>query len=171
MLVLQVVGAVGAAVDAVVGQIERGKHDNAVAVEVLLYLLCQPVDLLVFLLNVAVQQDGGVPVGEALSLFGLLQYFVYERFVVLVLLRKGQSFHDFLVIDKFIRVCGIYIIHFYILLTVSPSLWGSRSIYDWSRQGRQSPRQTATWQPVCSTRRDRSASPSADSAPVFSLLS
>ena len=112
MLVLQVVGAVGASIDAVVGQIEGGKHDDAVAVEILLDLLCQPIDLLVLLLNVAVQQNGGIPVGEPLSLFGFLQDFVYEGLIVFILLRKGQRLQNLLVVDKVVRMCGIYIIHF-----------------------------------------------------------
>ena len=43
-----VIRTVGAAVDAVVGEIERCEHDDAVAVEILFDLLCQSVDLLIF---------------------------------------------------------------------------------------------------------------------------
>ena len=113
MFVLAVVRTVGAAVDAVVGQIQRGEHDNAVAVEVFLDLLCQPVDFLVLLLNVAVQKNGGLSVGETFSLFCLLDDLCDQGFIVLVLLRKGKRLQDFLVIDKVVRVFGIYIIHFF----------------------------------------------------------
>ena len=86
VLVLHVVGAVDAAVDAVVGEVERREHDDAVAVEVLLDLLGEGVDFGVLLGDVAVEEDGGLAVGESLAETCLVQDFVDERLVVAVLL-------------------------------------------------------------------------------------
>ena len=47
-----VIRTVGAAVDAVVGEIERCEHDDAVAVEIFFDLLCQSVDLLIFFFDI-----------------------------------------------------------------------------------------------------------------------
>ena len=111
MPVLHVVRAVGTAVDAVVGQIQRREHDDPVAVEVLLDLFSQGVDLLVLLFDVAVQENGGVPVGEAPALPGLREDLVDEGLIVPVLLREGESLQDLLVVDKVVGVSGIHIIH------------------------------------------------------------
>ena len=54
VLVLRVVGAVNAAVYAVVGQVKGGEHNNAVAVKVLFNLLRQGVNLLILVLQIAV---------------------------------------------------------------------------------------------------------------------
>ena len=59
------VGAVEAAVDAVVREVEGREHDDAVAIEVPLDLPCQLVDLMVFVLQGAGQEHRGFPVGEA----------------------------------------------------------------------------------------------------------
>ncbi len=61
-LVLRVIRAVHAAVDAVVGQIERGEHHDAVAVEAPLDVLGQFKDLVHEIRFVAVKQDGGLAV-------------------------------------------------------------------------------------------------------------
>ena len=86
VLVLHVVGAVDAAVDAVVGEVERREHDDAVAVEVLLDLLGEGIDFGVLLGDVAVEEDSGLAVGESLAETCLVQDFVDERLVVAVLL-------------------------------------------------------------------------------------
>ena len=102
VLVLLMVGTVQAAVDAVVGQIQRREDDNAVAVEILFDLLGQGVQLLNLLGDVAGQQHRGLPVGQALALPGLVQNLVDQLQVVLVLVGIGQGVQDFLVVDKFL---------------------------------------------------------------------
>ena len=62
MAVLAVVRAVNTAVDAVVGEVERGKHDNAVAIEFLFQLFCERVEFLNFLLIFAGEKNGGLTV-------------------------------------------------------------------------------------------------------------
>ena len=61
--VLHMVWTVGAAVDAVVGQVQRCEENDAVAVEVFFDLFCQPEDFLVHFFIVAGEKDGGLPVG------------------------------------------------------------------------------------------------------------
>ena len=70
-LVLRMVGAVGAPVDAVVGEVERREHDDSVAVYPLLEPAGQCEHPFVEVGKVAFQQDGGFAVGDALRRFGL----------------------------------------------------------------------------------------------------
>ena len=110
LLVLQVVGAVDTAVDAVVGEVQGGEHDDAVAVEGQLDLLGDLVDLLDLLGNIAGQQDGRLAVGESradvarLGLLGsgLIQNGVDELHVALVGLGPGQCLADLAVVDEFL---------------------------------------------------------------------
>ena len=104
VFVLGVVGTVNAAVDAVVGQIQGREHHDSVAVEILLDLLGQGVYLLVFLLQIAVQQHDGFLVRQPLSQLRFRQDFVDQSRVVLVGLPVGQCFHDFTVVDKVVRM-------------------------------------------------------------------
>ena len=109
MLVHSVIGTVDAAVDTVVGQVEGGKEDDAVAVEGVLDLRRQLVHLLYLFRNVAGQQDRGFPMGQAgaegavvgLLGTGLFQQLVNERHIVLVLLCIADGVQNFLVIDEF----------------------------------------------------------------------
>ena len=52
VFVFHMIRAVHTAVDAVVGEIERCEHDDAVAVEIFFDLLCQSVDLLIFFFDI-----------------------------------------------------------------------------------------------------------------------
>lgn len=63
VLVLHVVWTVGTAVDAVVGQVQGRKEYDAVAVEVLLNLLCQSENFLVHFRIFAGKEEGGLSVG------------------------------------------------------------------------------------------------------------
>ena len=124
--VLQVIRTVKTSVDTVVGQIQRGKEDNTIAVEGQLDLLCDlihPFDLFrVF----AGQKHGSLPVceagaGTAVPVFHrpcLLQDLIDQFFIVLVLLRIGKSCTDLLIIDEFLCLqgSGIIICHDYLPL-------------------------------------------------------
>ena len=100
-LVLLMIRAVGAAVDAVVGEIERSEHDDAVAVELLLDLLRHGENAVIFLLQIAFQQDGGFAVRESLAGFRFFKNRVDQRLVVFVLLRISEGFEDLLIVDEF----------------------------------------------------------------------
>ena len=109
--VLGVVGAVGAPVDAVVGQIQgREKHDS-VAVETMLDRRGERIDLLFQSGFVAVHQDGGFPVGQSLALGGLFQDFKHT--LVIATFSGGflEGIEHFLVVDEFLGVGGLGIIH------------------------------------------------------------
>ena len=110
-LVLQVVGAVQTAVDAVVGQVQGRKHDDPVAVEVLLDLLGQGVDLLVAILQLTGQQHGGLPVGQTLAQLCLFDDGIDQLCVRLVGIGIGQGLLDFLMVDKLLGLHGFGIIH------------------------------------------------------------
>ena len=71
VFVFCVVRTVGTAVDAVVGQIKRCKHHDAVSVEIFLDLFCQFVDLLIFFLDGTGKKYGCFPVGEPFSFLRL----------------------------------------------------------------------------------------------------
>ena len=101
VLVLGVVWAVNAAIDAVVGQIQRREHDDAVAVEVLLDLLSQGHDLGVFLRIVAGQEHGSFSVGQALAQLGLFEDLIDKGEIVFVGVGISQRIQDFLMVDEF----------------------------------------------------------------------
>ena len=118
VLVFQMVGTVEAAVDAVIGEIQRRENHDAVAVVGHLDFfrdLVHPLDLL---RHLAGQQNRRLPVGQAgayiarRALFrtGFFQNLVDERDVVLVRLRVGQGFFNLLIVDKFFRFQGLGII-------------------------------------------------------------
>ena len=109
--VLGVVGTVGAPVDAVVGQIQgREKHDP-VAVETMLDRRGERIDLLFQSGFVAVHQDGGFPVGQALAQGGLLQDFKHT--LVIATFSGGflEGIEHLLVVDEFLGVGGLGVIH------------------------------------------------------------
>ena len=111
-LVLEVIGAVDAAVDAVVGQVQRREDDDAVAVEGELDLLGDLIDPLLHLGVVAGEQDGRLAVRQTVAAAAggggdgtrLLQYGVDELHVVFVSLRIGQGLADLSVVDEFVGV-------------------------------------------------------------------
>ena len=108
VLVLRVIRAVNAAVDAVVGQIERRKNHDAVAVKRQFDLLGQAVHLLHLFRDVAREQHGRFPVGQARAVHAgrgflrprLFEDAVDQRQVVLVFLRVADGLKDLLVVDE-----------------------------------------------------------------------
>jgi len=113
MLVLEMIRAVFAAVDAVIGKVQRRKHYNSVAVEILLDLLRQFVDFLIFVIKFAVEQDDGLLVADALAQAGLGKDLVDEFAVGFVGLTVCKAFLDFFIADKFFRLWRHYIIHIF----------------------------------------------------------
>ena len=111
MAVLAVVRTVYAAVHAVVREVERREHDDAVAVKPALDLAGQRVDLLDDLGNLAGEQDGGLPVGKALTFFGLVENFADQRPVVAVFVGVPQGRLDFFVGDELLGFHGFRIVH------------------------------------------------------------
>ena len=67
MFIFQMIRAVGTAVYAVVGQIERCEHDDPVPVEILFDLLCQFVDFLIFFFHLAGKKNGRFSVRKSFS--------------------------------------------------------------------------------------------------------
>ena len=67
VLIFRMVRTVYTAVDAVIGEIQRRKHYNAVAVKILFNLLCQRVNFFVFFGNIAVQKHHCLSVRKSLS--------------------------------------------------------------------------------------------------------
>ena len=110
------VRAVGASVDAVVGQVERREHHDAVAVEIFLDLFRQLVDLLILIFERTGEKDGSLPVGESFSLLRFLDDRVDQFDIFLVLVCIGKCLEDFLVVDKIVCAFRIYIIHCIVLL-------------------------------------------------------
>ena len=114
VLVFQMVGAVDAAVDAVVGEVERRKQHDAVAVERELDLLGELVDLGDLFGDVAGEQHRGLAVRQPGAVYAarrrlrarLFQQRVDERGVVFVCLGVAQGLEDFRVVDEFLRMEG-----------------------------------------------------------------
>ena len=104
VLVLRVVGAVDAAVDAIVGKIERREHDDTLAVEVLLDLLREGVDLLELFGIVAREKDARLTVVNALAQLRLFDDAVDQLHVVLVFVRIAEGVEDFSVVDEFLSL-------------------------------------------------------------------
>ena len=110
VLVLQVIGAVQAAVDAVVRQVQRREHHDAVAIEGQLDLLGDLVHLLDLFRDLAGQQHRGLPVrqpraGAAVSLLHgarLFKDLVDQRHIVLVRLGVFQRRPNLFVVDEFL---------------------------------------------------------------------
>ena len=67
MFVFQMIRAVGTAVYAVVGQIERCEHDDPVAVEIFFNLFCQFVDFLILFFHLAGKKNGRFSVRKSFS--------------------------------------------------------------------------------------------------------
>ena len=111
MAVLGMVRAVFTAIDTVVGKIKRGKHNDTVAIKFFLDFPGQLVDFLIFILQIAIQQDKGFLVGYTLHFAGFFQNFINQFTVVLVFLCIGETGTDFLITDEFLCLRGHDIIH------------------------------------------------------------
>ena len=110
VLVFHVIRTVKTSVHTVIGQIQRRKHNDTVAVESLLYLLGKVVHLLYLFGDIARQQNGGFTVckpraeGALVSPAGscLFKDTVDKLDVVLVGVGIGKSFSYLAVVDKFV---------------------------------------------------------------------
>ena len=101
MLVLGVVRAVRAGVDAVVGQVQRRKKHDALAVDVFLDLNGRVKDALRDRRIFVGEQHGRFAVRQALERQSLGEDLIDEFGVVLVFLAVGQRSADFLIVDEF----------------------------------------------------------------------
>ena len=104
MFVLRVIRTVNAAVDTVIGQIQRREQYDPVAVKVFFDLLGQLIDLLVLIFQIAVQEHRRFPVAQPLSQPGFVKDLIDQLPVMFIGLRVGQRFHDLLMVDKIVRV-------------------------------------------------------------------
>ncbi len=102
--VLGVVRTVNAAVDAIIGQIQRSEKDDAVAVELLFDLGSQGIDLLFQGRVVAVHEDGCLTVRQALAAGGLFQDLEHPLRVFAFALGLGEAFEHFRMVDEFLGV-------------------------------------------------------------------
>ena len=127
-LVLGMVRAVRAGVDAVVREVERREEHDAAAVDVLLHLDGGLEDPVVDLLDVAGEQHGGFAVGQALELGGLVKDAHEQRNVRLVLFGVGERVADFLIVDELFRYAGLGVVngHFF-LVELTGVLWDVHS--------------------------------------------
>lgn len=113
VLVLRVVRAVGAAVDAVVGEVEGSEENDAGTVDVLLHGLGRFEDAGVAVFEFAGEEDGGFAVGEALEGGGLFKNRFDQRTIVFVLVGPGQRVLDLFVVDELLGLSGLGIVHGY----------------------------------------------------------
>ena len=111
VLVVVVVGAVTALVDAVVGEVEGGEHDDAVAVVLLLDLHRERVDFFDVGGVLALEQHRRLAVGEPLQRRGLLQNLIDEGEVRPVLFGVRERFPDLSVVNKFGCDLRLRIVH------------------------------------------------------------
>ena len=103
--------AVLTAVDAVVGEIQRSEHDDAVAVELLLDIAGELIDLLVFILQLTVEQDKRILMGDTLHLARFFKDAVDHLAVVFVFLCIGETAADFLIADEFLGLGRHDVVH------------------------------------------------------------
>ena len=132
MTVFCVIRAVNAAVDTVIGQIERRKHNDAVAVEGELDLLGEPVHLGDLLRVFAGEQHGCLTVGQtgAVNAAGglfrtrLLEKTVDQLEIIFVALGVFERFENLLMVDKIISIHGFRVInsHLYYILSCSKQI-------------------------------------------------
>ena len=113
VLVVVVVGAVAALVDAVVGEVEGGKHDDAVAVVFLLDVHRERVDFFYVGGVFTFEQHRRLAVGEALQRRGLLQDLIDEGEIRLVLFGVRERLPDLSVVDEFGSDLRLRIVHFH----------------------------------------------------------
>ena len=113
VLVLRVVRAVGAAVDAVVGEVEGSEENDAGTVDVVLHGLGRFEDAGVAVFEFAGEENGGFAVGETLEGGGLLKNRFDQGAIVLVLVGPGQRGLDLVVVDELLGLSGLGIVHGY----------------------------------------------------------
>ena len=103
VLVLLVVGTVHTAVDTVVGQVQRGKQDDTLAVDLVFDLFGQVVDAFQDGGIFAGQEHGGFPMAQALQGAGFFQQALAVGRIFALFISKSQGVQDFLMVDEFVR--------------------------------------------------------------------
>ena len=110
-LVLCVIRAIDTAIDAVVGEIQRREHNYAVAIEAVLYLICQGIYLLHYSGIVALKQQSRLAMGYALAGTRLVEYTV-DEFKVTAVLTSILHCRVYLTITDELRCyCRFRIVH------------------------------------------------------------
>ena len=103
VLILIMIGTVQAAVDAIVGEVQRREHDDPVAVDLLFDPFCQGKDPFVFLRQFAVQQHQCLPVSQPFALLGFGDDAVDIFLILFLRFREGEGIQNFLMADEFFR--------------------------------------------------------------------
>ena len=111
------IGAVDAAVHAVIGQVQRRKKHDALSVELLLDLPGQPVHPLIEIRQVAFQQHRRLPMAQALAVLRLFQYRGDELPIAFVFGRIFQGIQYLPIVDEFLRPGGFRIIFCHICIS------------------------------------------------------
>ena len=111
VLVLRVIRAVRAGVDAVVREVERRKEHDARAVDVFLHAHGRVENLLVDVFQVAGEQHGRFTVRETAEGGGLFEKRVDQGAVVLVFFGVGEGVENFFVTDELFSHAGFRIVH------------------------------------------------------------
>ena len=102
-LVLEMIRTIYTSVHAIIGQVERGEHHDAVSVEFLLDVACQLVDALYQIGFLAFQKHHGFAMRESLAKSSLLDERLNEGTVILVLAGVFQRFLYLGMADEFFR--------------------------------------------------------------------
>ena len=127
MLIFCMIRTVNTAIDAIIGQIERRKNDNAVAIKCQLDFLRDFVYFLNLIWIFTGEQYRGFPMGESCTVIagfgflgtGFVQNFINECVVVFVFFCIGQGCTDFLVADKLLCLERLGIISCHHIFTPS----------------------------------------------------
>ena len=114
LTILGMIRAVYTTVDAIIGEVERGKEHDTVAIEAIFHLPGQIVNALSAFSVVAEQQHGSLTMGESLTLSGFCNERMNELNIVFVGLRIFQRGPNFSVINEFGGVGRIDFIHIYL---------------------------------------------------------
>ena len=110
-LVLGVVWAVDTTVDTVVGEVERCKEHDTIAVDVFFDLFSQTEDAFVAFGDVAVEQDGGFTVREALEGLSLVEDRIDQFSITFVFLCPSERGLDFFIGNEFFCNLTARIVH------------------------------------------------------------
>ena len=102
MFIFQVVRTVGAAVDAVVGQIKRREHHNPVSIEIFFDLFRKFEDFLILFLVGTGEENGSFTVGQPFPFFCFFDQRIDQCKIVFVFIGVGECFQNFLMVDKII---------------------------------------------------------------------